>query len=243
MKKNEKSGKNGIVITISGGLLENAEMFEKYSSALLEISKKYEKVVAVTGGGKIARHYISIGKDLGFDAETLDKLGIMVTRIHSRILAKSLKEKAKGNLEVNKDVLCSYEEVVNFVEKNGRCVAVCGGMKPFQSTDKVAADICQMLGFKILIKATKVDGIFDKKPEESGAKIIKELSYEDLRALVKNIEQSPGKYDLFDIKGVDVLEKGKIWMYVVNGKDPKNVVKAVFGKNLGSLVKEKEAVQ
>ena len=237
MRKNDKKADKGIVITISGGLLENADMFEKYSLALLKISERYDKIVAVTGGGKIARHYISIGKDLGFDAETLDKLGIMVTRIHSKILAKSLEKKTKGDLKVNEDVLCKYEEVVRFVEESKRCIVVCGGMKPFQSTDKVAADICQMLGFKKLIKATKVDGIFDKNPKENGAKMIKELCYDDLRALVKNMEQSPGKYDLFDIKGVDVLENGKIQMYVVNGKDPKNVVDAAFGKNVGSLVR------
>ncbi len=229
--------KKGLVITISGGLLEKGEMFEKYSNALLKISERFDKVVAVTGGGKIARYYINIGKVLGFDAETLDNLGIMVTRIHSKILAKNLEKKVKKRVKVNKDLLCSYDDVANFVEKNSKCIAICGGMKPFQSTDKVAADICQMLGLKLLIKATKVDGIFDKNPKEKGAKLIKEMTYKDLRILVKNMEQTPGKYELFDKKGVDVLENGKIWMYVVNGKEPMNVVRAAFGENVGSLVK------
>ena len=219
-----------IVVSISGGLLlmeKDGSMFRKYAEALSTIRNRVDVLVAVAGGGDYARDYITMAKNCGLDEKKQDVMGIAITRVNALLLSMLL--------DLGGAVPESYEEVVKKARRNG--LAVCGGMKPGQSTDKVAADIAAMLDADVVLNATKVDGLYTRNPAEEGAELLKKATYEEMRRILSREEQSPGRYALFDLSAIDVLEEHNIPLIIFNGRDVNNLLRAVEGQPVGTIVK------
>ncbi len=219
-----------VVVSISGGLLlmeKDGSMFKKYAEALSTLKNKVEVLVAVAGGGSYARDYIEMARNCGLDEEKQDIMGIAVTRVNALLLSMLL--------NLSSRVPESCEEVVEAAKQTG--FVVCGGMKPGQSTDKVAADIATMLDADVVLNATKVDGLYTKNPEEEGAELLREATYDEMRKILSKEEQSPGKYALFDLSAIDLLEKHNIPLIIFNGKDVNNLLRVVDNHPVGTIIK------
>ncbi|MCQ5376097.1 MAG: UMP kinase, partial [Methanomassiliicoccales archaeon] len=84
-----------IVISMGGSVLvpgdNDAAFIVKFLDLIKELSRDY-RLCIVCGGGKIARYYISIGKEMGLSRDDLDELGIMVTRLNAKLLHLSLRD-------------------------------------------------------------------------------------------------------------------------------------------------------
>ncbi len=220
---------NRVVLSISGALLlqrHDGSGFGEWTRAISNVSRKLDMMCVVTGGGSIAREYIGMAANLNLGREEQDMIGIAVTRVNALLLALSL--------NWNREVPTTYKDVVSYLKK--KKFVVCGGMVPRQSTDKVAADIASMINADIVLNATKVDGVYDKHPGMKDARLIKKLSYDELKSILSGEEQMPGKYALFDLAGIDVLKKNKIPLRIFNGNDVKNLERVIEGKDVGSLV-------
>ena len=87
--------KKRIVIKFSGRIfgVENIKLLKDYARFLVKMSKSYQPII-ITGGGKIARHYISHARSSGADESTLDELGIEISRLNAKLLIYALKDKA-----------------------------------------------------------------------------------------------------------------------------------------------------
>lgn len=213
------------VISLSGSFFSDVELLKKYIEIIEKIRKKVEFLCIVTGGGEVARKYISLAKELGLDREKQDEMGIAVTRVNALLF---------GMFFNFIKIPASYEEAKECIEKFKFCI--CGGMLPGQSTDKVSADIAKMVKADVLINLTKVEGVYDRDPKEKDAKLFEKLSYKELRKILNKASQEPGNYPLFDLKAIDVVESCSLPVIIANGKKPENLIKILSGEKIGTII-------
>jgi uridylate kinase len=225
---------DNVVISIGGSVMvpgnDDADYLKSLAEMLKEVSKEY-KLYVVCGGGRIARYYISIGRDLGVGEEDLDKLGIDATRINARLLIL-----ACGNLASPEPVL-GIEEAAQV--GNVRNIVVMGGTAPGHTTDAVSAMLAEKVGAVRLVNATNVDGVYDSDPKKNPmATKFGSLSYEKLNSLVSGDHNRAGPNVIFDPKGAGIIEKMKIPLMVCNGRDIEALKNAILGKEFEGTVVE-----
>ncbi len=105
------------------------------------------------------------------------------------------------------------------------------------TTDAVAAMIGEKVKAQLLVKASNVDGIFTRDPKKySGAEKIDRLGFEDLRRLFEGNQHKAGIHQILDPEAVKILRKIRLRTVVVNGFDVGNVLAAVKGKQIGTLI-------
>jgi uridylate kinase len=177
---------------------------------LAEMSAKVQPVV-VAGGGKVARHYISIARGFGLDEASLDIIGIQVSRLNAKLLIAALG--AKAHPAVPEDL-----EQVTDAAASGKIV-VAGGLHPGQSTNATSALIAEKVGAARFVNATDVDGIYDSDPRRNRkAKLFREITTKECRQLLGGESSMAGGYDLMDIVALKVIERSKIPTVVIKSE-------------------------
>jgi uridylate kinase len=221
--------KKRIVIKLSGKVfgMDNTKTLKDYATFLVKISKICQPVV-VTGGGKIARHYISHARLSGADESTLDELGIEVSRLNAKLLIYALKNKVYPHPPTN------LQEVRHAVDSG--LIVVAGGLHPGQSTNATAALIAEKIHATVFLNATDVDGIYDSDPNKNkNAKKFKRVDLKNLRNLLIHEDFVAGGYDLMDIVALKVIERSKIKTRVLKA-DIKKLEKAIKGIPVGTEI-------
>jgi uridylate kinase len=186
-------------------------------------------VAVVVGGGAPAREFIGVAKDLGLDEAAQDEVAISVSRIFALLFLQKL-----GKL--------GCEAVPLTVEDTAKClregkIAVMGGLKPGMTTDTVAALIVEQVNADLFIKATDQEGIYDKDPRKhSDAVKLEHLSFEDLPRVFAEGKHKAGIHQILDPEAVKILKKERVKVVVVNGFKPENVLSAVKGEKVGTLI-------
>ena len=213
-----------IVISIGGSVILSKEanviFLKRLSSILKKISEQY-KIFIIVGGGSVARKYIKLGRELDFDEETLDQIGIDITRVNARILTNILEES-------NKEIPKTTDEA----KKRDESIVVMGGTIPGHSTDMVGAELSEKVGADFFIIATNVDGIYDKDPNKfSDAKQLKEVSIDQLVEEHGTDWESAGKNVVIDGPALEIIKKANILTYVVNGKRLDQLENVMSGKS------------
>lgn len=187
------------------------------------------KLIIVAGGGECARSYIKAARSLGANETACDQLGIAVARLNAGLLITGLGEDAYP-------VVPTCLDGLRVAFESGKIV-VLGGLLPGQSTDAVAALISELVGADMMIKATDTEGIFTADPKlNAKAKKLEKVSYSELRNLIAGKSVKAGEYDLLDPAALRILERSKTRLRVVDGRDPKNIERAVMGEKVGTLV-------
>jgi uridylate kinase len=219
-----------LVISIGGSILLSelsAENFRKYAKVLKELSTDHQLVVVV-GGGKIARDYISVSRELGANETMSDLIGIEVTRLNARLLISSLGEIAYP------EPLKDYTEIPRVLSMEK--VAVMGGIAPGQTTDAVAAIAAEYINADLLVNATSVDGVYTSDPRvDRSAKKIERMSAEDLVRVVMKSEMKAGARAVIDPLAAKIIERSKIRTIVIDGRNPENL-KKIFGDHGGTEI-------
>jgi len=225
--------KKPLVIKISGSFVQPSrpELIEKYANSILRAEKLGYRPIVIVGGGEVAREYINAGRKLGINEALLDLIGIQVTRLNARLLIHAL-----GNRALNM-VPESVVDLIEACEDPLERIVVLGGLQPGQSTNAVSAIAAEVAGAKLIINATKVDGVYDKDPEKHpDAKLIKKIEVGELRKLLLSQSALAGKYELFDSPSLTIISRSKIKVRVINGREPDNVVRVLKGEDLGTLI-------
>ncbi len=202
---------DSIVISIGGSVLFSDDIdfsfFNRLKTLLDKYAEKY-KFYIVVGGGKTARKYIKLGRELNLDEETLDQIGIDVTRLNARMLSLIIKDS-------NRDIPFTTDEAKNLPNK----VIVMGGTTPGHSTDMVGAELAYKTNSSKYIIATNVDGIYDKDPNKfEDAKKIPEIKIVELIKKYGTKWNMAGKNIVIDGPALEIISKEKIPTYVFNGK-------------------------
>ena len=195
---------------------------------------KLSSLAIVIGGGNIWRFRDK--KNLtSLPRVSSDYLGMLATVFNAVTLAAALK-KSNVRTKVFSAVRAPTElaepyrisTVKKFLAKKGVAVLAGGTGKPFVTTDTAAALRAVDLQCDLVVKATNVDGLYDKDPRKSkNAQLLKELDYKTA------IKQRLG---VMDLKAFQLLTKQKIPTRIFNFAKTGLLKKAVAGKNVGSLL-------
>jgi len=221
-----------IVLRIGGSVVAspiNPDLISRYADLLRHLRLARHQVVVVVGGGKLAREFIGIAKSLGLDEKAQDEIAISISRIFAQLFLKRVGEAACETVPL------TVEDAVDCLDKGK--VAVMGGLKPGMTTDKVAALIAEKVKADLLIKATDQEGVYDKDPRKhKNALKLDHLTFEDLSDVCAEDKHRAGIHQIIDPEAIKTLRQGKVKVVVVNGFKPENVLAAVEGKSVGTLI-------
>ncbi len=202
-----------------------------------EIKKVYNEgvqIAIVVGGGNIFRGIQ--GTDIGIDRATGDYMGMLATLINALALQNALENIA----QIPTRVLSALEiravaepyirrRAIRHLEKGRVVIFGAGTGNPFFSTDTAAALRAAEIKADVIIKATKVDGIYTDDPKKNPkAEKIEEISH--MEALNRNLK-------VMDSTALTLAKENNIPIMVLNIFEADNLVKAVKGEKVGSLVK------
>src|SRR6185436_12167893 len=192
------------------------------------------QLVIVIGGGNIFRG--QQGSERGIERATGDYMGMLATIINSLALQDAL-EKIGVSTRVQSAISMSQvaeafirRRAVRHLEK-GRVVIFGGGTgNPYFSTDTAAALRANEIGSEIILKATKVDGIYDSDPKKNpGAIRYQRITY--LEALQKQLK-------VMDSTAFSLCMDNKMPIIVFDMFKPHNLKRVVMGEKVGTLVTE-----
>jgi len=200
---------------------------------LVEVKQLGVQLGVVVGGGNIFRGLSGIS--LGIDRIAGDFIGMLATIMNSLALQTVLEKR----FDVDTRVLSEVEvpqlaepyirrRAIRHLEK-GRIVIFAGGTgKPFFTTDTAAALKAAEVSADVLLKATRVDGVFSDDPEKNpNATFYKKLPYRDV--LSSNLR-------VMDSTAVSMCMENSIPIVVFNFSKPGNLIEVVRGKTIGTTI-------
>ena len=208
------------------------EAVQHLAVQIREVRELGVQVVVVVGGGNIFRGLP--GSERGIERATGDYMGMLATVINALALQDAL-EKIGVPTRVQSAIAMSQvaepfirRRAVRHLEK-GRVVIFGGGTgNPYFSTDTAAALRANEIGAEVILKATKVDGIYDCDPQKNPkAKRFAQISYLD--ALQRRLE-------VMDSTAFSLCMDNKMPIIVFDMFKPHNLRRVVMGEKVGTLV-------
>lgn len=190
------------------------------------------EIAIVVGGGNFWR-----GRSSGnMDRTRADHMGMLATTMNSLALCDSLEQMG---VDVRVQTAIAMQQVaepyirnraVRHLEKGRIVIFGCGTGNPFFSTDTAAALRAAEINADVIFKATNVDGVYDKDPNKfSDAVKYDKLSHSEILAKGLNV---------MDSTAASLCRDNKIDILVFNLNNPENIVKAIKGETIGTLVTE-----
>ena len=220
-----------IVISIGGSVIlsedTDASFFNELKTLLKKLSNNF-RIYLVVGGGKTARTYIKLGRELNFKEDFLDEIGIRVTKVNAKLLANTLEIS-------NKKIPNTTDEAKELKDP----IVVMGGTTPGHSTDMVGAELAEKTAASKFIIATNVDGVYDKDTNKyNDAKQIKEISIKQLIDEYGTDWGAAGKNIVIDGPALEIINRAKIPTFVLNGKRLDELEKAITSQQFdGTIIK------
>ena len=232
---------SSILLKLSGEALQGEQgygidndILNRIAREISEVSKLGVKVSIVIGGGNIYRGVSAAAA--GMDRTTADYMGMLATAINSMALQHFLEKhglvtRVQSALELNR-VAEPYiqRRALRHLEK-GRIVIVSGGTgNPFFTTDSAAALRAKELNAEVVIKGTKVDGVYNDDPVKNPSAVKYDtLSYD--KVLEDNLR-------VMDLTAITLCKENKIPIQVFNIKEPGTLKELILGSKIGTLVSE-----
>lgn len=192
------------------------------------------QVAIVVGGGNIWRGLAASHR--GMNRTTADYMGMLATVINGMALMSGLEDagvatRVQTAIEMN-NVAEPFilRRALRHLEHGHAVIFVAGTGNPFFSTDTTAALRANEIGADVILKATKVDGIYDADPKTNPeAKKFDRITYAD--ALQRRLQ-------VMDSTAFSLCQDNKMPIVVFNMSEPKNIQRAVMGDHVGTLVTE-----
>ena len=202
------------------------------TSQISLVCKKGIKISIVVGGGNIFRG-ISASSE-GMDRSSADYTGMMATVINSLILQNSLEQKGiqtRVLSAIKMDTVCeSYirRRAIRHIEKNRVVIFAAGTGNPFFTTDTAAALRASEMKCDYLLKATKVDGIYDVDPvKNKNAKKLYDLKYDYV--INKNLK-------IMDTSSISLAKENNIPILVFSILEKNSLLSIIEGKGSYTII-------
>jgi uridylate kinase len=216
----------------SSGSGIDATQAKEIAGRIKEVRTLGVDVAIVIGAGNLWRG--KIGQEMGMDQATADYMGMLGTVMNALLLMDALEQQDVDTRVMTAIEMRSVAEpyirrrAIRHLEK-GRVVIFGGGTgNPFFSTDTAAALRATEIGADVLIKATKVDGVYDSDPKKNpNAKKFDEMKYIDTINL---------RLEVMDPTAITMCMEHKLPIHVLNLWDVGALKKALFGKKVGTIV-------
>lgn len=221
-----------LVIRIGGSIVAspfNPALMNKYVDLLINLKNQGHIVAAVVGGGSLSRELIQIAKAMSLRESYQDEVAISISRIIAQLLVLKLDTSGTSTVPI------TIEAAARLLNKDK--IVIMGGLKPGMTTDTVAALLADSIHADLLVKATNQEGIYNHDPRKFPDAIkLDKLRLNDLSKLFEADKHSAGIHQILDPEAVCILQKRKIKTIVVNGFNPENVLLAVKGDKVGTLI-------
>jgi len=229
-----------VLLKLSGEALMGDQAFGidpqivlRIASEIREIHNLGVEVAIVIGGGNIFRG-IKASEEEKFDRVTADHMGMLATVINALAIQDALEKmnvytRVQSAIEM-RQVAEMYirRRAVRHLEKKRVVIFAAGTGNPFFSTDTTAALRAMEIKAEVILKATKVDGIYDADPAKvKNAKMYAEISYMDV------LTQSLG---VMDSTAISLCKDNNVPIIVFNIKNKGNIRRVIEGEKIGSLV-------
>jgi len=221
-----------VVLRIGGSVVAspmNSGLIIEYIDLLKNLRNQGHQLIAIVGGGKLAREMIQIAKEIGLDEPSQDRMAISVSRIFAQLFLSKL-----GRIGCEA-VPLTLQDAKKFLGKG--VIVVMGGLKPGMTTDAVAALVARKVKADLLVKATNQDGVYNKDPKNHADAVkLDHLSFEEMSTLFSEDKHKAGIHQIIDPEAVKILRRYHVKVAVVNGFRPENVLLAVRGGRVGTVI-------
>ena len=229
-----------VLLKLSGEALQgpgqfgiNSEVIEYVSEEIKSIYSLGVETAIVIGGGNIFRGVSTSSK--GMDRSTADYMGMLATVINALALQdflerKGLPTRIQTALEI-KQVAEPFikRRAIRHLEKGRIVIFASGTGNPFFTTDTAATLRALQMGADIIMKATKVDGIYDKDPvKNKDASKFAELTYMEI--LKKGLK-------IMDATSISLCMEGNIPIVVFDLFEKGSIEKVIRGEKVGTIVR------
>lgn len=230
-----------ILLKLSGEVLSGKQEFgidpHMASTLAEEIKSIYDlnvRIGLIIGAGNIFRGMEAASK--GMERVTGDYLGMLATIMNAISLQDALENIGVPTRTLSAITVSQISEpyirrrALRHQEKN-RVVIVAGGTgNPYFTTDTAAALRATELKAEILLKATKVDGVYDKDPiKNSDAVKFDQITFKDI--LDKNLR-------VMDLTAITLCKENNLPIRIFNINNSSDLKKIVLGSNIGTLIKD-----
>ena len=209
------------------------DVVSEISSNIVEVTKTNDQLAVVVGGGNIFR---GAGlAEAGLDRVTGDNIGMLATVINSLALQDAIEKlgiqcrvmSAVRINQISEDYI--RRRAIRHLEKNRVVIFAAGTGNPFFTTDTAASLRAIEINADMVLKATKVDGVYNKDPENhKDAKLYKELSYNQVISKELKVMDTTAivlcKENGIPLRVFNMLKKGAL-MSIINGEDTGTIIK------------------
>jgi uridylate kinase len=228
-----------VLLKLSGESLMGEEAFgisrttiERMVEDIAQVTRLGVELAIVIGGGNIFRG-VGLGAG-GMDRATADYMGMMATIMNAMALQDAMQ---RAGLEARVQSALNVEQVVEpyirpkamrYLEEGKVVIFAAGTGNPFFTTDTAAALRGSEMGAQIVLKATKVDGVYSADPKlDPSAVRYTQISFDD--ALARNLQ-------IMDATAFALCRDQKLPIRVFNIAKPGALLRAVLGEDEGTLV-------
>ncbi|MGD0766861.1 MAG: UMP kinase [Tepidisphaeraceae bacterium] len=212
--------------------LEAPEL-ENVARQCVEVAKMGVQLAIVVGGGNFIRG-ATFAEDGNIPRATADYMGMLATIINAVALQETLEkmgQPTRVQSAISVTSVCEpfiRRRAVRHLEKGRVLILAAGTGNPYFTTDTCAALRATEIGADVLLKATKVDGVYSDDPKTNpSAKLLHNLSYDQVLA---------GKLRVMDLTAITLCMERKIPLVIFNLRTSGNVVKVVRGENVGTRI-------
>ena len=223
---------SGEALLGSRGFGVDPETVHRIAQEVHDVHQLGVQVAIVVGGGNFIRGVAASAQ--GLDRVVADHMGMLATVINALALQDALEKRGSPTRVVTAIEMREVAEpfirrrAIRHIEK-GRVVVLAGGTgNPYFSTDTAAALRAMELKAEVILKATKVDGVYDADPKKvPGAKMFAQIKYLDV--LSRGLA-------VMDTTAISMCMDNSLPIIVFNLNVPGNLGRVVLGEKIGSLV-------
>ena len=209
------------------------DIVSEISKNIVEVSKTKNQLAVVVGGGNIFR---GAGlAEAGLDRVTGDNIGMLATVINSLALQDAIEKlgvqcrvmSAVRINQISEDYI--RRRAIRHLEKNRVVIFAAGTGNPFFTTDTAASLRAIEINADMVLKATKVDGVYDKDPKKyDDAKFYKELTYNQVLSEELEVMDTTAvvlcKENNLPLRVFNMLKKGAL-ISIINGEETGTIIK------------------
>ncbi|MFZ5797162.1 MAG: UMP kinase [Desulfobulbus sp.] len=230
---------NRILLKVSGEALMgegsfgiSPEMIKLVAREIKTVHEQNVQLALVIGAGNIFRGVA--GAASGMDRSAADSMGMLATVINSLAVQDGLEREGIPTRVLSAITMQSVCEpyirrrAVRHLEKGRVVICAAGTGNPYFTTDTAAVLRALEIEAKVIMKATRVDGVYDKDPEKNADAVrFSRLTYDTV--LQRNLR-------VMDGSAISLAREEELPILVFNMKTPGNIVRAVSGEEIGTLI-------
>lgn len=219
-----------IILKLTGEIWQKEKLLKVISEEIIDVVENLLiRIAIVTGGGNFIRGMIN---DMG-NRLLADRIGMLGTVINALIIENHLKKKLPCVVFSSFSCIPIVEhynvEKAQEAMENRKVIILAGGTgNPYFSTDTACALRARELKVDVILKGTKVAGVYSDDPfKNKNAKFYKKITYEE--AIKKGLK-------IMDQTAFFLLKEAKIPLIVYNGMKKNNLKRILLGEKIGSLI-------